>query len=109
MIDLEEIAEAMYQNYIAEAHRAGTVTAKIEVVIDPLCEKYHVTRRQFGEMYLELVQMACLRGVIKYGMMLEVDATWSDMASWNRRKPQNQVFVFGRPVRIIEMRKKEAK
>jgi hypothetical protein len=103
---MKQVADMLYRNYIELAKEKGTVTVSIDPVIDPVCHLLGITRRKFGKDYLELIQMECLRGHLPYGMMLEVDATWRQQAGWWRRKPENQVWVFDRPVRIIEMGRK---
>lgn len=106
MEDLGKIADELYRNYYYESRKAGTVTAKVDLVVDPICKRLKLTRQQFGKQYLEPIQMASLRREIPYGMMLEVDMTWTQVAAFNRRKPENKVTVFDRPVYIIEMSKR---
>jgi hypothetical protein len=102
-MSLNRFADALYLAYRAAALLKGTPTVEIEPVVDLLVYALGLKHRSDLEESLSNLLILCLRKQTPYRIMFEVDATWTSQAAFQRRKRENQVWVDGRPVRIMEM------
>lgn len=113
MITLGEFADALYKEYMQQVMlRGGIPTVQVDTVAKSICKELCWTTGMFEDALANLVAhinhaRSHAPYHAKYRIAYHPDMTPTQAAGWNRRKRDNQIWIGGYPVFLIEMAKSE--